>query len=350
MDHFFVSHGKVRRFYEAPPGVDFDAVAYVQRPGAVKEGTPFFLDLGMRPAEPLCSFFLELSKSLKAKSLEDYTYDALDLVDFLGQLPVPTDLVSATEDDLVAYREDCTEHREAPDKPATWRKRRSLINNFYDWAVDARLLARRSARHGPADRRLPTRPLPQLRDHPTTCTDLDRRGRRPHSQSPGPHPGTTRPRGRPDPSRRRPAHHPNTSTRRSHLLMPVSAKTATKLREAMARLLAGEPLHTDGALTKENLAREAQVSHATVHRADDILAEWNAKVARPVLRTPGEVARDETIAELRRQLRKARAEITQLNGELDALATVTANLYHENLALKKKLGSSRRLTSLHPQE
>ncbi|MGW2746556.1 hypothetical protein [Streptomyces sp. NPDC001450] len=143
MDHFFVSHGKVRRFYEAPPGVDLDAAAYVQRPGAVKEGTPFFLDPGMRPAEPLCSFFLELSKSLKAKPLEDYTYDALDLVDVLGQLLVPTDLVSATEDDLVAYREDCTGHREAPDKPATWRKRRSLINNFYDWAVDARLLGQR---------------------------------------------------------------------------------------------------------------------------------------------------------------------------------------------------------------
>ncbi|MEU6406196.1 hypothetical protein [Streptomyces sp. NPDC046985] len=127
--------------------------------------------------------------------------------------------------------------------------------------------------------------------------------------------------------------------------MPVSAKTATKLREAMARLLAGEPLHTDGALTKENLAREAQVSHATVHRADDILAEWNAKVTRPVLRTPGEVARDETIAELRRQLREAKAAITQLNGKLDALATVTANLYHENLALKKR-DSDRRLAPL----
>lgn len=58
VDHFFVSHSKVRRFYEAPPGVDLDAEAYVQRPGAVKEGTPFFLDLGMRPVEPLCSFFL----------------------------------------------------------------------------------------------------------------------------------------------------------------------------------------------------------------------------------------------------------------------------------------------------
>ena len=53
--------------------------------------------------------------------------------------------------------------------------------------------------------------------------------------------------------------------------MGVSALTERKLREAMARLLAGQPLRTDGALTKENLAREAGVSHASVHRATDVL-------------------------------------------------------------------------------
>ncbi|MFJ5276796.1 hypothetical protein [Streptomyces parvulus] len=128
--------------------------------------------------------------------------------------------------------------------------------------------------------------------------------------------------------------------------MPVSAATATKLREAMARLLGGEPLHSNGALTKENLAREAQVSHATVHRADEILAEWDAKVARPVLRTPGEAARDETIAKLREQLREAKTQVSEVQGKFDALATVAANLYHENLALKRKLGNSRRLASV----
>ncbi|HET6357935.1 hypothetical protein [Streptomyces sp.] len=53
------------------------------------------------------------------------------------------------------------------------------------------------------------------------------------------------------------------------------------------RLLAGEPLHTNGALTKEYLAREPQNSHATVHRAEDILAEWNPTVDRLALRSPG---------------------------------------------------------------
>ncbi|MGW0573733.1 hypothetical protein [Streptomyces tauricus] len=132
--------------------------------------------------------------------------------------------------------------------------------------------------------------------------------------------------------------------------MPVSAATETKLREAMARLLASEPLHTDGALTKENLAREAKVSHATVHRAEEVLAEWDAHVARPVLRTPGEVQRDETIADLRKQLRKAKVQGTQAQEKFDALATVTANLYAENLALKKKLGSRQRLAVIPAQE
>jgi predicted RNase H-like nuclease (RuvC/YqgF family) len=117
----------------------------------------------------------------------------------------------------------------------------------------------------------------------------------------------------------------------------------------MTRLLAGEPLHTDGALTKENLAREAKVSHASVHRAEAVLAEWDAKVARPVLRSPGEVQRDETIADLRRQLREAKAKVTEVQGKFDALATVTANLYQENISLKKKLGNSRRLGSIPVQ-
>ncbi|MFJ1757687.1 hypothetical protein [Kitasatospora sp. NPDC088134] len=114
----------------------------------------------------------------------------------------------------------------------------------------------------------------------------------------------------------------------------------------MERLLAGRPLRTDGALTKENLAREAGVSHATVHRAEDILAEWDLKVARPVLRTPGEVERDETIAKLRKDLREAKQQVTEMNGKLDALASVTANLYRENLQLKEKLGKSRTVAGL----
>jgi small-conductance mechanosensitive channel len=132
--------------------------------------------------------------------------------------------------------------------------------------------------------------------------------------------------------------------------MAVSAPTAAKLRAAMTRLLAGEALHTAGAMTKENLAREAQFSHATVHRATDICADWDARIARPVPRTPGEVRRDIDLADLKSRLAKANAAVTELHGKLDALASGTANLYHENQALRRRLDQRGRLALLPPAE
>jgi hypothetical protein len=128
--------------------------------------------------------------------------------------------------------------------------------------------------------------------------------------------------------------------------MAVSPATETKLRAAMQRLLDGAPIHTDGALTKENLAREAAVSHATVHRAREILAEWDTRVARPVLRSTSEVRRDEKIDVLAAALRAEKRKVTELHGKLDALASVTANLYNENLTLRKKLDKQPQVISL----
>ncbi|MFC9755244.1 hypothetical protein [Streptomyces sp. NPDC056921] len=75
---------------------------------------------------------------------------------------------------------------------------------------------------------------------------------------------------------------------------------------------------------------------------------WDARVARPVLRTPGEVQCDETIADLRSRLREAAIRAADLHGKLDAIATVTANLYYENLELKKKASvqGQRRIAAL----
>ncbi|MGV9654879.1 hypothetical protein [Streptomyces sp. NPDC003554] len=39
---------------------------------------------------------------------------------------------------------------------------------------------------------------------------------------------------------------------------------------------------------------------------------------------------------MRKKLREATTRATELQGKLDTLATVTANLYYENLELKKK--------------
>jgi hypothetical protein len=128
--------------------------------------------------------------------------------------------------------------------------------------------------------------------------------------------------------------------------MPVSPATETKLRAAMQRLLDGTSRHTGGALTKENLAREAGVSHATVHRAETILAEWNTHAGRPAARTTPGFPADDPVTQLRAALRDANQKITILNGKLDALATVTANLYRENQALRAALDHRNQLTPL----
>jgi predicted nucleic acid-binding Zn-ribbon protein len=132
--------------------------------------------------------------------------------------------------------------------------------------------------------------------------------------------------------------------------MAVSAATEEKLREAMRRLLDGDPIRTNGALNKENLAREAGVSHATVHRAENVLAEWEARVSRPSVKSPGEEQRDEQIAELKRDLRTANQAFTELQDKLDAMASVAANLYYENLQLRRQLVRSQRgkLVALPP--
>jgi enamine deaminase RidA (YjgF/YER057c/UK114 family) len=132
--------------------------------------------------------------------------------------------------------------------------------------------------------------------------------------------------------------------------MPVSPATETKLRAAMQRLLNGTPQCTDGALTKENLAREAAVSHATVHRAQTILAEWNNHVGQVPAQQTTTIPGDDPVAQLRAALRNANQKITTLNGKLDALATVTANLYRENQALRAAHGHRTQLAPLPSKE
>ncbi|MCX5003771.1 hypothetical protein OHB05_14180 [Streptomyces sp. NBC_00638] len=114
----------------------------------------------------------------------------------------------------------------------------------------------------------------------------------------------------------------------------VSAKTERKLRDAMDRLLAGKPQHSDGRLTKNNLAQEAGVSSATMFRAKAVLAVWDTHIDTHGSLTAGEARRDADIADLRRQLTAAKREITELNRRLTAAATIIASFHHDNQMLR----------------
>ncbi|MFI7356221.1 hypothetical protein BJP40_01180 [Streptomyces sp. CC53] len=117
----------------------------------------------------------------------------------------------------------------------------------------------------------------------------------------------------------------------------VSPETARALRAAMQRLFTGKPQRTDGRLTKENLWREAQVSRATMNRAQPILTEWDAHIAERGKTTAGEARRDAEITRLRKRLAAKTQECTQLEMKLKAAATAIAALHHDNQALRAEL-------------
>lgn len=99
-----------------------------------------------------------------------------------------------------------------------------------------------------------------------------------------------------------------------------------KLRSAMLRLLAGTARNCDGKLTKANLAREAQVSPATMYRAHEVLAEWNRVVTSKAPRNSTAERLEAQLVESRarnRQLEKSNAELRE---QLRAAATVIAEL------------------------
>jgi hypothetical protein len=126
----------------------------------------------------------------------------------------------------------------------------------------------------------------------------------------------------------------------------VTERTASTLRAAMDRLLAGRPTRTDGRLTKDNLWKEAGVSRATMNRARLIMAEWETRVGEVGGMTPAEARKDDEVHRLRAELEAKTRECTELNRKLDAAATAIAALHHDNILLCEELGARGVLLSL----
>ena len=126
----------------------------------------------------------------------------------------------------------------------------------------------------------------------------------------------------------------------------VSPRTATRLREAMDRLLTGRPKHTDGRLRKDNLWKEAGVSRATMNRATEILADWNTRITACDGFTPREARKNDELATLRAALADKTRECTELAHRLDAAATAIAALHHDNTLLRQELDHRGQLVGL----
>ncbi|WP_410598071.1 tyrosine-type recombinase/integrase [Amycolatopsis sp. lyj-23] len=98
------------------------------------DGTPVLLDLGMRPVEPVSSWFRHLAlMGRSVKTMRKYAYVALRLSEFLSQ--AGTDLMSATETDLLEYRALRTREQPEPIAKTTWEAEATAINRLYAWLV-----------------------------------------------------------------------------------------------------------------------------------------------------------------------------------------------------------------------
>lgn len=107
----------------------------------------------------------------------------------------------------------------------------------------------------------------------------------------------------------------------------VSSSTEKKLRNAMERLLAGQPARTDGRLTKANLHVEAGVSRATMNRAAAVMADWEAAVRSDTTpRSRRVVELEATVAELKKAVARLRQSHTELERKNQAAVTVIAEL------------------------
>jgi hypothetical protein len=108
----------------------------------------------------------------------------------------------------------------------------------------------------------------------------------------------------------------------------VNAVTEKKLRDAMQRLLTGTAKRTDGRLIKNNLHIEAGVSRATMNRATEVIAEWNAAVGTESTPRDAELMRlGETVSRLKNAVAKLREENTALKRKNQAAVTVIAELH-----------------------
>jgi uncharacterized protein YhaN len=97
---------------------------------------------------------------------------------------------------------------------------------------------------------------------------------------------------------------------------------------------AGTAQRTNGAPTKTNLYKVAQVSRAAMNRAVEIIAEWDEHLSRRDGRTPEQAHRDEELDEPAKKLKDAQAERANLRRE-------ARRRHRDRRALPRQSGTTR---------
>lgn len=144
MELFFVRR-RLAEHLATPAGPSDVTVRQILDQRALPDGLPVLLDVRMRPVEPICSWFRHLGYALlEPETLRCYAYIVRRLVVFLAERG--TDVLSATEVDLIAYRAARTQLQRQPVDDATWRREAAVLNALFSWLVEQGRLRRRPFR------------------------------------------------------------------------------------------------------------------------------------------------------------------------------------------------------------
>lgn len=104
------------------------------------DGCPLLLDDRFRPVEPWMTYFRVLASSTKKSTVRNYAYDALMLASFLKSRG--TDVVHASQADIVAYREFRLNGADKPVSRTTWQRNTVVIKGIYSLLMQQGVLAR----------------------------------------------------------------------------------------------------------------------------------------------------------------------------------------------------------------
>ena len=149
---------------------------------SLPDGTPLLFDDQWRLVEPWMTYFRSIAAATGKTTVRNYGYDAFRFASFLAKRG--TDVIQATTDDIVAYRDSRLSSTE-PVSPATWQREVVVIRGVYSllmqtgmidrepWITIGRSSALRSPWHSEPDIR------PLTREQWVAFRDVGLRGMRP---------------------------------------------------------------------------------------------------------------------------------------------------------------------------
>ncbi|WP_439948069.1 hypothetical protein [Streptomyces sp. BBFR109] len=145
MDLAFVESGLLEKHLDSDV-ISAERVAALLKRRGVLDGTPVYLDEETQmPVPPLCEFGGYLSTALLDRTtLKEYGRVIGRVDDHLVSLG--SDVLSATESDLVSYRGHRTRWQKKPVGGAVWSRESFVLDDFYGFLVDRKVVSHRPAR------------------------------------------------------------------------------------------------------------------------------------------------------------------------------------------------------------